>query len=90
MHSDWNSFVQSKSVQIAMYSICVFFCVYYAVDSILEMMSPERSAAIVANIGAAPYYALAIIRCIVLAITGLAFARIVYKIIRRDDGDSGQ
>ena len=85
MHDDWNSFIQSKSVQVAMYSICVLLCVYYAIDSIREMMSPEQSAALIENIGEMSYYALAIVRCVVLAITAAAFARIVYKTIRRND-----
>ncbi len=76
---DWNSFMQSKQVQIVLYSVCVFFCVLYAVTGVMEMMSPNRSTALVQAIGDTGYNALMIARTIVLAITAVAFARVVYK-----------
>ena len=81
----WNSFMQNKQTQAILYGICVFFCVLYAVDGILEMMSPERSAAMIAQIGEAGYYAMTIIRTVVLFGTGLAFGRIVLKKYREDE-----
>jgi hypothetical protein len=81
----WNSFMQSRQAQVVLYGICVFFCVYYAVDGVLEMLSPERSAQMMSATGETGYYALTIVRCVVLLITGGAFGRIVLKTLR--DGD---
>lgn len=81
----WNSFMQSKQVQTVMYGICVFFCLYYAVDGILEMLDPERSATMMGAIGAPGYYAMTIVRCVVLLITGIAFGRIALRSARDDD-----
>ncbi|MDO4805754.1 MAG: hypothetical protein Q4A07_00760 [Coriobacteriales bacterium] len=83
--NDWNSFIQSKQVQTVMYSICVFFCLFYTVDGIMEMLSPERSANMMEAIGAPGYYALTIVRCVVLLITAGAFGRIVLRSMRGDD-----
>ncbi len=83
----WNSFMQSREAQLVLYSICVFFCLYYAVDGIMEMMSPERSALMIANIGQGGYMALTITRTVVLAITAVAFGRIVYKIYKHGKKD---
>ncbi len=82
---DWNSFMQSKQMQTILYSICVFFCLFYAVGGIMDLMHPERSAALIANMGETGFYAMTIIRTVVLLITGVAFARIVYK--RAKSGD---
>lgn len=82
---DWNSFMQTKTVRMAMYAIPVFFCVYYAIDSVLEMMSPERSANMINMMGAPGYYAMTIIRCVVLAATGIAFGRMAYKTMSEED-----
>lgn len=79
--------MQSKQTRMAMYGICVFFCLFYAVDGVMEMMSPERSALMMANIGETGYYALTIIRTVVLIITGIAFGRIVLKTYKEDDDE---
>lgn len=78
-NNGWDSFMQRKQTRMALYGICVFFCLYYAVDGIMEMMSPERSALMMTNIGETGYYALTIARIVVLLITGVAFGRIVLK-----------
>lgn len=79
---DWNSFMQSKPVQMVLYSACVVFCVFYAVGGIMEMMSPDRSTGLVQALGEGGYYALIIVRTIVLLITAVAFARIAIKTYR--------
>lgn len=84
--NDWNSFMQQKSVQMLMYGICVLFCLYYAVDGIMEMMSPERSALMMQSLGATGYYALTIVRTIVLVCTAGAFARMVLRMRSEDEG----
>lgn len=78
-NNGWNSFMQSKQTQVALYSICVAFCLYYAIDGVLELMSPERSANMINIMGAPGYYAMTIIRAIVLIATAIAFGRIAYK-----------
>ena len=81
----WNSFMQSKQMQTILYSVCVFFCLYYAFGGVMDLVHPERSAALIANTGEAGFYALTIARIVVLIITGCAFARIVYKNAKSDD-----
>ena len=81
----WNSFMQSKQMQMVLYSVCVFFCLFYAVGGIMDLMNPERSAALVANIGETGYLVLTIVRTVVLLVTAGAFARIVYKMAKSDD-----
>lgn len=83
--NDWNSFMRQKSVQTLMYGICVLFCVFYAVDGVLEMMSPERSALMMQSIGAPGYYALTVVRTIVLIATGVAFARMAFRMHGEDE-----
>ena len=82
---NWSSFMQSRQAQIVLYSICVFFCVFYAVDGVMEMLSPERSAQMMGALGETGYYAVTIARCVVLLITGVAFGRIVLKTIREGE-----
>ena len=80
--NDWNSFMQSKSVMLAMHGMCVFLCVYYAIDGVLELMSPERSANMISMMGETGYYAMTIIRCIVLLITAGCFGRMMLKTLK--------
>lgn len=79
MGNDWNSFMQRKSVQVALYGICTIFCLAYAVDGIRELISPDSSAALIESIGTTAFYALTITRSVILLITTVAFARITYK-----------
>ena len=83
--NDWNSFVQKRETRMALYGICVFFCFFHAFNSLTEMLSPERSAAQIAMMGSTGYYAMAIIRTVVLIATGIAFGRIVLKTYRQKD-----
>ena len=83
--NDWNSFMQSRKARLAMYGICVFFCVYYAVDAVLEMMSPERSALMMQATGATAYYAITVARAVVLLFTGGAFGRMWLKVLKEED-----
>ncbi len=84
-NNGWNSFMQSKQTQTFLYGICIAFCLFYAVDGIMEMMSPERSAMLMSSIGETGYYALTITRTVVLVITAAAFGRILYKNINEKD-----
>ncbi len=77
--NNWNSFMQSSQMQTILYGICVMFCVIYAIDGIRELMSPERSANMIQMMGAPGYYAMIIIRTIVLFATAIAFGRIALK-----------
>ena len=77
--------MQSKNARLAMYGICVFFCVYYAVDAVMEMMSPERSAYMMQETGSTVYYVITVARAIVLLVTGIAFGRMWFKVFKEDD-----
>lgn len=78
----WNSFMQSREAQLAMYGVVVVFCVYYAVDAVRELMSPERSAALMEAMGATAYYVVTVLRAVVCLGTGVAFARMAARIFR--------
>lgn len=82
---DWNSFMQSKQAQVVLYGICVFFCLFYAVDGIMELMSPERSAAMMGALGETGYYALTVVRTVVLLGTAVAFGRVVIRTYNEKD-----
>ncbi|MDO4798850.1 MAG: hypothetical protein Q4A01_12625 [Coriobacteriales bacterium] len=77
--SNWNSFMQEKRTQVVLYGICVFFCLFYAIDGVRELLTPERVEQMVAIMGAPGYYAMTIVRTVVLLITAVAFGRIAYK-----------
>ena len=77
--------MQTKNTRLAMYGICVFFCVYYAVDALLEMMSPERSAYMMQATGPTMYYVITVARVIVLLATGGAFGRMWFKVFKEEE-----
>ena len=83
--------MQTKRARMFLYGICVFFCVVYAVDGLIELFTPERAAKMIEIMGQPGYYAMTIIRTVVLLITAFAFGRIVYKrFTEKDDhGDRG-
>ena len=83
--NDWNSFMQTKQARMTLYGISVFFCLYYAVDALMELMSPERSATMMQMVGPTGYYAMTIARFVVLLVTGIAFGRMVYKTYASED-----
>ncbi len=76
---NWNTFMERRQTQLFLYGICVVCCLFYAVDGVLELMSPERSAVMIDRMGSAGYYAMTIIRTVVLVITAVAFGRVAYK-----------
>ena len=80
---NWSSFMQERKTQLLLYGICVISCLFYAVDGILELLSAERSARMIAMMGAGGYYAMTIIRTIVLIVTAIAFGRIAYKTYKK-------
>lgn len=83
--NDWNSMMQTRQARIVMYGICVFFCVYYGVDAVMEMLSPERSANLMQIAGPVGYYAMTIVRAVVCMGTGIAFGRLVLKALNEED-----
>ncbi len=84
-NNGWNSFMQSREVQLVLYGVVVAFCLYYAVDAVRELMDPERSAALVEAMGQTTYYVVTVLRALVCLGTGVAFARILLKIARGND-----
>lgn len=82
-----NSFMGSPEAQVAMYLICIAFCVFYAVGGIRELMSIDPSSPLVQSIGESGYVALTVCRVVVLLITGGAFARVAYKVHRKKYDD---
>lgn len=86
--NDWNSIMQSREARLVLYGISVGFCLFYAVDGILELMSPEPSAQaaqLIEAMGETGYYVMTVARTVVLLITGVAFGRMVRKTYGRKD-----
>ena len=77
--NDWNSFMQSREAQVILYGIVVFFCAYHAIDAVRELMSPERSAALVEAMGQTAYYVVTVLRAVVCVGTGAAFGRMALR-----------
>ncbi len=80
--NDWNSLMQSREAQVVLYGIVVVFCAYHAIDAVRELMSPERSAALVEAMGQTAYYVVTILRAVVCVGTGAAFARMALRAFR--------
>ena len=81
-NNGWNSFMQSRETQLFLYGVVVVFCVYYAVDAVRELMTPERSAVLMEAMGSTAYYIVTVLRAVVCLGTGVAFARMALRIFR--------
>ena len=81
----WNSFMQSKQARLVMYAACVAFTIYYAIDAMREMFSPDQSAALIQAMGEPTFYLMEIGRAAVCLITGIAFARILWRTYNEPD-----
>jgi hypothetical protein len=81
----WNEFMQSKAMRILFNGIVVVACVYYAVDAVMEMLSPERSAAMIEVLGATNFYLVDGARAVVCVICAIAFGRMLAKIFQEDE-----
>lgn len=78
-----NSFMDSPEAQVAMYCVCVAFCVFYAVGAVRDLISPTANEQLVASIGEGGFLALTITRLVVCIVTGAAFGRLALKIHRK-------
>ena len=83
--NSWNNFMQTKQARIAMYGICVAFSVFYAIDAVMELMDPVRSAQYIETLGTTTFYLMDGGRALVCAITAIAFARILHKTMNEPD-----
>ena len=81
----WNSFMQSREARIVLYGVCVAFTLYYAIDAILELLDPVRSASLIETLGATTFYLMDIGRAVVCLITGIAFGRMLYRLVTGKD-----
>ena len=83
--SNWNSFMQGRQARLVMNGLCVFFCVYYGVDALMEMLTPERAELMMQSLGPTAYYAVTIVRMLVCLGTGVAFGRMFLKVLNEED-----
>lgn len=77
----WNSFMQTRQARIVTYSICVAFCFYYVLDAVMELLDPERSAALIETLGETTFYLMDGGRALACLVTGIAFGRMLLKVI---------
>ena len=83
--NSWNEFMQTKQARAVMYGICIAFSVFYAIDAVMELMDPVRSARYIETLGTTTFYLMDVGRAVVCAITAVAFARILLKTINEPD-----
>ena len=74
--------MRSKPAQIVLYSLCVLFCLRYAIAGVWELMHPQDAVTLIQTMGETAYYVVTIARVAVCFITGIMFGRIVYRIAR--------
>ena len=82
---DWNSFMQSRLVRVVLYSICAAFGFFYALAAVPELLHPERQAAYVEAVGTTAFYAITVVRMLVMVWVGVMFARMALKAFQDKD-----
>ena len=85
--NDWNDFMQSKQARLVLNSFCTIICAFYAVDAVREMLSPERSAMMIEQIGATMYYVITVARALVCIWVSVMFGRMALKTLKEKDED---
>jgi hypothetical protein len=80
--NDWNSFMQSREVRVAMYGICAAFCIYHCVSAVFDLLHPENSMQLIEAMGSTAFYAMTVVRFVALAWAGVAFGRMALKAFR--------
>lgn len=84
---DWSSMMQTPEARLILNGVCAVMTAFYAVDAVREMLSPERSAALVENIGPTAYYVITCIRFLVCAWAAIAFGRMAIKAFKAKGED---
>ena len=86
MSNDWNNFMQSKPIRIILYTVCVVFSGFYAIDAAMELVSPhEQSLMLIEQIGQTGFMAMTVARLLVCAWAAFSFARLTYKIFKGEE-----
>ncbi|MDO5118473.1 MAG: hypothetical protein Q4G41_08080 [Coriobacteriales bacterium] len=85
--NDWNSFMQSRYAQLVLNGFCTIITAFYAVDAVREMLSPERSAVLMQQVGPTMYYVLTVARTLVCVWVSFIFGRMTYKVYLKKDDD---
>ncbi len=87
--SSWNDFIQSREARLVMYAFCSLMCAGYAVDAVREMLTPERAAQLMDQVGATTYYLLTVTRALACAWGAVAFGRMSFQLYREKDDHKG-
>lgn len=83
MDNDWNRFIQSKPVQLALNGFCAVICGYYAVGAVMDLVSPgEQALMLMEALGTTGYYALTVARMLVCLWVAIVFARMTVKVLQ--------
>ena len=82
---DWNTFIQSRPVRIAMNAFCTVICGSYAVGGVRELVSPDASSVVLREqLGMTGFYAMTAVRTLVCLWVAIVFCRATIKAIRED------
>lgn len=88
MGNDWNSFMRSKAVRLALNGLCAVICGYYAVSAVFDIVSPnEQSQMLVEAMGQTGFMVMTIVRLLVCLWASIAFARLTVKVLQEKDDE---
>lgn len=83
MGDDWNRFMQSKPVRLAMNGLCAGICAYYAIGAVFDLVRPgEQALMLIEAMGTTGFYALTIVRMLVCLWVTVVFARMTIKVFQ--------
>lgn len=85
---DWSEFMRSRQARLVLYAFCSILCLRYAIGAVIELLTPERYAATIEQIGATMYYVMTVTRALACAWATVSFGKMAYKAFKegKEDG----
>lgn len=84
--NNWNDFMQSKPVRMALNALCSVICGYYAIGAVFDLVRPsETSLMLIEQMGTYGYYALTVVRMVVCLWVAVVFARMTVKTFHEEE-----
>lgn len=86
MGDDWNSFMQSKPVRLALNAICAAACGFYAIGALIDLIRPgDQAQMLMETMGSTAFYALTVVRGLVCLWVAVVFVRMIIKVLKEED-----
>lgn len=83
---DWNSFIQSKPVQVFLYGFCSVCCAFYSVGAVVDLVRPDDSTQLlIETMGQQGFVIMTVVRLLVCLWAAVAFARMTVKALQSKD-----